>query len=121
MGGQVNAIDDKGLRRSHDKGIGKAAIDIISAWALANRLVLGQVKVDEKSNEIAVIDGINIQQKVILAFRRVEIDELENWCRKNLPPTDEVVLEATTNAWATYALAAPLVQRCVIASPSATI
>jgi predicted transposase YbfD/YdcC len=55
MGGQVIAIDGKVLRRSHDKGIDKAAIDMVSAWATANRLVLGQVKVDEKSNEITAI------------------------------------------------------------------
>ena len=55
MGGQVIAIDGKVLRRSHDRGIGKAAIDMVSAWASANRLVLGQVKVDDKSNEISAI------------------------------------------------------------------
>ena len=53
--GQVIAIDGKVLRRSHDKGIGKAAIDMVSAWACANHLVLGQVKVDDKSNEITAI------------------------------------------------------------------
>lgn len=53
--GQVIAIDGKVVRRSHDKGIGKAAIDMVSAWATANHLVLGQVKVDEKSNEITAI------------------------------------------------------------------
>jgi len=55
MGGQVIAIDGKVLRRSHDQGVGKAAIDLVSAWATANHLVLGQVKVDEKSNEITAI------------------------------------------------------------------
>jgi predicted transposase YbfD/YdcC len=55
IGGQVIAIDGKVLRRSHDKGIGKAAIDMVSAWASANHLVLGQVKVNEKSNEITAI------------------------------------------------------------------
>jgi len=55
IGGQVIAMDGKVLRRSHDKGIGKAAIDMVSAWATANHLVLGQVKVDEKSNEITAI------------------------------------------------------------------
>ncbi len=55
IAGQVIAIDGKVLRRSHDKGIDKAAIDMVSAWATANRLVLGQVKVDEKSNEITAI------------------------------------------------------------------
>lgn len=53
--GQVIAIDGKVLRRSHDQGVGKAAIDMVSAWATANHLVLGQVKVDEKSNEITAI------------------------------------------------------------------
>jgi predicted transposase YbfD/YdcC len=55
LGGQVIAMDGKVVRRSHDKGIGKAAIDMVSAWATANHLVLGQVKVDEKSNEITAI------------------------------------------------------------------
>jgi predicted transposase YbfD/YdcC len=55
IGGQVIAIDGKVLRRSHDQGIGKTAIDMVSAWASANRLVLGQVKVEEKSNEITAI------------------------------------------------------------------
>jgi len=55
IGTQVIAIDGKVLRRSHDKGIGKAAIDMVSAWATANSLVLGQVKTDEKSNEITAI------------------------------------------------------------------
>jgi hypothetical protein len=53
--GQVIAIDGKRLRRSHDQGRGKAAIHMVSAWACANRLVLGQVKTDEKSNEITAI------------------------------------------------------------------
>jgi len=55
MAGQVIAIDGKVLRRSHDQGIGQAAIAMVSAWATANRLVLGQGKVDEKSNEITAI------------------------------------------------------------------
>ena len=53
--GEVIAIDGKRLRRSHNKGLGKAAIHMVSAWASANRLVLGQVKTDEKSNEITAI------------------------------------------------------------------
>jgi len=53
--GQVIAIDGKTLRRSHDKANGKSAIAMVSAWASANHLVLGQVKVDDKSNEITAI------------------------------------------------------------------
>ena len=53
--GEVIALDGKQLRRSHDKTIGKQAIHMVSAWAEENRLVLGQVKVDDKSNEITAI------------------------------------------------------------------
>lgn len=53
--GEVIAIDGKTLRHSYDKGKNKGAIHMVSAWACANRLVLGQVKVDEKSNEITAI------------------------------------------------------------------
>jgi len=53
--GQVIAIDGKTLRRSHDKTLGKGAIVMVSAWATANHLVLGQVKVDAKSNEIKAV------------------------------------------------------------------
>jgi len=53
--GQVIAIDGKQLRRSHDSAAGKSAIQMVSAWAEENRLVLGQVRVDEKSNEITAI------------------------------------------------------------------
>lgn len=53
--GQIVAIDGKKLRRSHDKTLGKKAIHMVSAWAAENRLILGQVKVDDKSNEITAI------------------------------------------------------------------
>lgn len=56
--GQVVAIDGKTLRRSHDKRLGKAAIHMVSAWATTNRLVLGQVKVNDKSNEITAIPAL---------------------------------------------------------------
>lgn len=49
------AIDGKQLRRSHDREAGKEAIYMVSAWANSNHLVLGQVKVEEKSNEITAI------------------------------------------------------------------
>ena len=53
--GEVIAIDGKCLRRSIDKASKKAAIYMVSAWAQQNNLVLGQVKVDDKSNEITAI------------------------------------------------------------------
>jgi predicted transposase YbfD/YdcC len=53
--GQVIAIDGKTVRRSHNKMIGKEAIHLVSAWASANGIVLGQRKVNDKSNEITAI------------------------------------------------------------------
>jgi len=53
--GQVVPIDGKKLRRSYDPSNGQTAIHMVSAWASENRLVLGQVKVDDKSNEITAI------------------------------------------------------------------
>lgn len=54
-GGTVIAIDGKTLRRSFDRASGKSALHMVSAWATANKLVLGQVAVDDKSNEIKAI------------------------------------------------------------------
>ena len=53
--GEIVAVDGKKLRRSYDTKSSTAAIHMVSAWAGANRLVLGQVKTDEKSNEITAI------------------------------------------------------------------
>lgn len=53
--GQVVAVDGKRLRRSYDSAAGKAAIQMVSAWATANRLILGQTKVAEASNEITAV------------------------------------------------------------------
>ena len=52
---QIINIDGKQLRGSKDKVLGKRAIYMVSAWAEENELVLGQRKVDEKSNEITAI------------------------------------------------------------------
>ncbi|HTH47219.1 MAG TPA: ISAs1 family transposase [Candidatus Limnocylindria bacterium] len=49
------AIDGKTVRRSFDRATGKAALHLVSAWATEQHLVLGQVAVDTKSNEITAI------------------------------------------------------------------
>ena len=49
------AIDGKTLRRSFDRATGKTALHLVSAWATEQHLVLGQVAVDSKSNEITAI------------------------------------------------------------------
>jgi predicted transposase YbfD/YdcC len=53
--GRWVAIDGKTLRGSYNRREGKAAIHMVSAWATENKLSLGQVVVDEKSNEITAI------------------------------------------------------------------
>jgi predicted transposase YbfD/YdcC len=55
---EVIAIDGKTLRRSYQKKSAKAPIHMVSAFAARQRLVLGQVKVAEKSNEIVAIPAL---------------------------------------------------------------
>jgi len=89
-GGQVVPIDGKVLRGSRDGVLGKAGIDMVSAWATANHLVLGQVKVADKSNEITAIpqllhmlelagcivtiDAIGCQREIAEAIVELEAD-----------------------------------------------
>jgi predicted transposase YbfD/YdcC len=56
--GEIIAIDGKTLRRSHDRAKGLAALHLVSAWASANRVVLGQVATEAKSNEITAIPAL---------------------------------------------------------------
>lgn len=53
--GEVVAIDGKTLRRSFRDAGNKAFVHMVSAWAAENRVVLGQLKTDQKSNEITAI------------------------------------------------------------------
>ena len=88
--GQIVAIDGKKLRRSHDRGCGKKALIIVSAWATANGVVLGQLKVNAKSNEMKVIpellklldltgcivtlDALNCQTKIAAQIKQQNAD-----------------------------------------------
>ncbi len=54
----VIAVDGKTMRRSYQKRGAKAPIHMVSAFAARQRLVLGQVKVAEKSNEIVAIPAL---------------------------------------------------------------
>jgi hypothetical protein len=49
------AIDGKTLRKSFDKANGQSPIHMVSAFAAASKLVLGQQKISDKSNEITAI------------------------------------------------------------------
>ena len=53
--GEVVAIDGKTARRSYDRAGSKRAMHLVSAWATRNTLTLGQVRTEEKSNEITAI------------------------------------------------------------------
>jgi predicted transposase YbfD/YdcC len=78
--GEVIAIDGKCLRRSLDKASKKAAIYMVSAWAQQNNLVLGQVKVDDKSNEITAIP--KLLSRLDIAGAVVTIDAMG--CQKKI-------------------------------------
>jgi predicted transposase YbfD/YdcC len=87
---EVVAIDGKTVRRSHDKAKGRSAIHLVSAWATRNRLTLGQIKVDEKSNEITAVpellrlldlkgcivtmDALNTQKEIVEQIREQGAD-----------------------------------------------
>lgn len=74
LGPDVVAIDGKTMRRTLDRANGKAGIHLVSAFAQANRLVLGQVKVDDKSNEITAIPAL--LQRLALSGCLVTIDAM---------------------------------------------
>lgn len=57
-GAQVIPIDGKTARGSYDRNSGKKALHCVSAWASEYRLVLGQVKVESKTNEIKAIPAL---------------------------------------------------------------
>jgi predicted transposase YbfD/YdcC len=80
VGAEVVALDGKTVRRSFDAAKGQSAIHLVSAWASANRLVLGQIKVDDKSNEITAVP--ELLRALELAGCIVTVDALN--CQKNI-------------------------------------
>ena len=72
--GDVIAIDGKTLRRTFDTASQKAAIHMVSAWATAQGLCLGQVKTAAHSNEITAIPAL--LDVLALAGRIVSIDAI---------------------------------------------
>lgn len=68
----IIAIDGKTLRRSYDKSRRRAAIHVISAFSTMNGVVLGQLKTDEKSNEITampeLINLLDLKGKVVTTY-----------------------------------------------------
>jgi len=80
---EVIAVDGKTLRRSHDKSNGISAIHMVSAWACANGLVIGQIKTEEKSNEITAIPQLLKMLEIEGCI--VTIDAMG--CQKNISKT----------------------------------
>lgn len=80
---QVVAIDGKTLRRSFDRAKGQSALHLVHAWASANHLLLGQVAVDEKSNEITAIP--KLLKMLEIAGAIVTIDAMG--CQKEIART----------------------------------
>lgn len=92
LAGELIAVDGKQLRRSYDGVAGNRAIQLVSAWASENQLVLGQSKITEKTNEISAIphllaclqlrgclvatDALNCQSKTAQAILDQEADYL---------------------------------------------
>jgi predicted transposase YbfD/YdcC len=100
-GGDIVSIDGKTLRHAFDQATATAAIPRASAWASANRLVLGQRKVDEKSNDITAIpallrlldlkgavvtiDAMGCQKEIAQTMTEQEADDV--LALKDHPPT----------------------------------
>lgn len=93
--GQLVNIDGKKLRRSKDSKHDKDGIWMVSAWLEANRIVLGQQKVDEKSNEITAIPTLLAQLDITGCL--VTIDAIG---------TQTEIAQAIVDAQADYILAA---------------
>ncbi|MCX9567345.1 ISAs1-like element IS1358 family transposase [Vibrio cholerae] len=90
--GEVIAIDGKTLRGSYDRSKGKRTIHMVNAFATANGMSIGQLKVDSKSNEITAIpklldlldvkgclitiDAMGSQKKIAQKIRDKEADYL---------------------------------------------
>jgi predicted transposase YbfD/YdcC len=82
----VIAIDGKTVRRSGHKKAGKAPIHMVSAFAARQRLVLGQVKVADKSNEIVAIP--KLLKMLVIEGEIVTIDAMG--CQREIA---KVILE----------------------------
>jgi predicted transposase YbfD/YdcC len=82
-GGRLIAVDGKTLRRSFDTAHGQNAIHLVSAWCRQNRIVLGQLATEEKSNEITAIPGL--LRLLDLRDATVSIDAMG--CQKQIAQT----------------------------------
>lgn len=91
IGNEVISIDGKSMRGTREYG-SKSIVHMVSAWATENHIVLGQLKVDEKCNEISAIpkllellvikgcivsiDAMGCQKEIVSAITEKEADYL---------------------------------------------
>jgi len=73
--GELLNVDGKTLRGAKERGNNRSLIHMVTVWSSTNHLVLGQIKVDEKSNEITAIPEllklIDIQGALVSIDARV--------------------------------------------------
>ena len=72
---RIIALDGKTMRGSGDKQTGTKPLHVVSAWTSENNMVLGQVKTEEKSNEITAIpqllELLDIQGAVVILLQNI--------------------------------------------------
>lgn len=96
--GKVVAIDGKTVRHSFDKATQKASIHLVNAWLSQDNLILGQVKVENKSNEIKAIP--KLLEMLHIKGAIVTIDAMgcqKNMARKILQKKADYVLAVKKN------------------------
>lgn len=94
---EIIAIDGKTLRGSHNRTKGVKPLHLVSAWAVKNRVVLGQVKTEEKSNEIEAIP--RLLKMLDIKFSIVTIDAMG--CQKKIA---KQIAKQIVNQGANYVL-----------------
>ena len=77
----VVAIDGKTMRLTRDKRAGRQAIHLVSAWASANTLTLGQVMIGEKSKEITTISLLLERPKLSIYMLAIDAMGCKNETR----------------------------------------
>jgi predicted transposase YbfD/YdcC len=106
---EIVAIDGKTLRGSFDTAAGQQPLHLVSAWASEARLVLGQVAVDKKSNEITAIpallelldlkgsivtiDAMGCQTEIAKAIRAQDADYVLA-VKDNQPTVHQMIVDA---------------------------
>jgi hypothetical protein len=106
----VIAIDGKTLRRSFDRASAASPLHLVSAWAADQRLVLGQIAVDDKSNEIVAVP--KLLELLLLKGRTVTADAMS--CQRKI--AQQVIDRAATTCWCSKATKKRCTTMCAASS-----